>query len=384
MKKIAVLKIGLICILSLFLCGCAKKDVRTSVQFATWGSQSELEILKPILAEFEKENPTVRVDFMHIPQNYLQKIHLLFASNTPPDVIFVNNLYLPIYANAGVLEPLGRIDTKIYDKRALKSLSWQGKLYAVPRDISNMVIFYNKDLFRKKSIPLPSGNWDFAEFLNTAKKLSGNGVWGISFEESPIYYLPYLMSEGGGILSDDLSKEIISDENSQRGLKFYADLRKKYHVAPKKEEIASATNAQLFLQQKLAMHLSGRWLVPKYREEAKFDWDIINFPKGTKGSIVPMDASGWAIAKNSKHKAEAELLIKYLSSKESIEKFTKSGLIVPARLDVAHSSAFLDGQKPQNAQVFLEVARTSKPTPISVNYQEITDNLSKYLEKVFN
>lgn len=370
--------------MSLFLCGCAKKDGRTPVQFATWGSQSELEILKPILAEFEKENPTVRVDFMHIPQNYFQKIHLLFASNTPPDVIFVNNLYLPIYANAGVLEPLSGVDTEIYDARALQSLSWQGKLYAVPRDISNMVIFYNKDLFNKKFVPLPKGDWDFEGFLNTAKRLSGNGVWGISFEESPIYYLPYLMSEGGGILSDDLSKEIISDENSQSGLKFYADLRKKYHVAPKKEEIASATNAQLFLQQKIAMHLSGRWLVPKYREEANFDWDIINFPKGKVGSVVPMDASGWAIAKNSKHKAEAELLIKYLSSKSSIEKFTKSGLIVPARLDVANSATFLDGQKPKNAHVFLEVARTSKPTPISVNYQEITDNLSKYLEKVFN
>ena len=321
---------------------------------------------------------------MHIPQNYFQKIHLLFASNTPPDVIFLNNLYLPIYANAGVLEPLEGIDTEIYDKRALQSLSWQGKLYAVPRDISNMVIFYNKDLFNKKSVPLPKSDWDFVEFLNTAKKLSGNGVWGISFEESPIFYLPYLMSEGGGILSDDLSKEIISDENSQRGLKFYADLRKKYHVAPKKEEIASATNAQLFLQQKIAMHLSGRWLVPKYREEAKFDWDIINFPKGTEGSVVPMDASGCAISKNSKHKAEAELLIKYLSSRESTEKFTKSGLIVPARLDVANSSAFLDGQRPKSSHVFLEVAQTSKPTPISVNYQEITDNLSKRLEKVFN
>ena len=140
----------------------------------------------------------------------------------------------------------------------------------------------------------------------------------------------------------------------------------------------------MFLQEKIAMQLSGRWLVPKYRAEAKFDWDIVNFPKGSVGSIVPMDASGWAISKNSKHKAEARLLTDYLSSRNSIEKFTKSGLIVPARLDVANSKYFLDDKKPKNSRVFLEVAKTSKPTPISVNYQEITDNLSKYLEKVFN
>lgn len=366
------------------LCGCSRKQDKVTVKFATWGSQSELEILVPVLQEFEEKYPSIHVELMHIPQNYFPKIHLLFASNTPPDVIFLNNLYLPIYANAGVLDPIENIDTKDYDSRSLQALSWNGVLYAIPRDLSNMVIFYNKDLFDKNSVPYPTKDWTFTDFLEIAQKLTKNGVYGISFEEDPIYYLPYLMSEGGGILSDDLSKEIIQEKASQNGLKFYSDLRKKYHVAPKKEEIASATIAQMFLQEKIAMQLSGRWLVPKYRAEAKFDWDIVNFPKGSVGSIVPMDASGWAISKNSKHKAEARLLTDYLSSRKSIEKFTKSGLIVPARLDVANSKYFLDDKKTKNSRVFLEVAKTSKPTPISVNYQEITDNLSKYLEKVFN
>ena len=356
----------------------------TTIQFSTWGSQSELEILKPILENFEKENPTVHVELMHIPQNYFQKIHLLFASNTPPDVIFMNNLYLPVYANAGVLEEIEPFEKNQYPPTLLQSLSQNGKLYAIPRDVSTMVIFYNKTLFDKKSVPYPKQDWTFDDFLQTAKQLNGNGVWGISFEEAPIFYLPYLMSEGGGILSDDLSKEIIETENSQKGLKFYADLRKKYHVAPQKEEIASATSAQMFLQQKIAMHLSGRWLVPKYREEARFDWDIVPFPKGSAGSVVPLDSSGWAIAKQSKHKEEAKLLIKYLASKESSEQLTASGLIVPARIDVANSTKFLDGKKPKNAQVFLDAIKTAKPTPISVNYREITDKLGKQLEKLFN
>lgn len=382
--KTSICKILLICLLFFPLCGCSRSQDKITVKFATWGSQSELEILTPILQDFEKKYPLIHVELMHIPQNYFPKIHLLFASNTPPDVIFLNNLYLPIYANAGVLEPVDNIDTKNYDNCSLEALSWNGVLYAIPRDLSNMVIFYNKDLFDRNSVPYPQKDWTFSDFLKTTQKLTQNGVYGVSFEEEPIYYLPYLMSEGGGILSDDLSKEIIHEQKSQKGLNFYSNLRKKYHVAPKKEEIASATIAQMFLQEKIAMHLSGRWLVPKYRAEAKFDWDIINFPKGRAGSVVPMDASGWAITKNSKHKKEAKLLTDYLSSRESIEKFTKSGLIVPARLDVANSKSFLDGEKPKSAYIFLEVAKNSKPTPISVNYQEITDNLSKYLEKVFN
>ena len=138
--------------------GCAPKDNRTVIQFASWGSKSEIDILKPLLDEFEKENPEIKVDFMHIPQNYFQKIHLLFASNTAPDVIFMNNLNLPVYANAGVLEDLSAYRSQEFYPQALEALSWQGKLYAIPRDVSNLVVYYNKDLFRKYDVKFPQEN----------------------------------------------------------------------------------------------------------------------------------------------------------------------------------------------------------------------------------
>ena len=125
-------------------------------------------------------------------------------------------------------------------------------------------------------------------------------------------------------------------------------------------------------------------MVPKIREEAEFNWDIVQFPKGTKGSIVQLDASGWAISKYSKHKQEALKLVNYLSSKSSIEKFTDSGLIVPSREDVANSPVFLDGKKPESAKVFLEIIQASKPTPVTVDYSKILDNLKHQMESRFN
>ena len=356
-------------------CGCSKKDNRTTLEFASWGSKSEIDILKPILSDYEKQNPNIKIDFMHIPQNYFQKIHLLFASNTAPDVIFINNLYLPIYANAGLLEELQPREE--YFPQALNALSWQGKLYAIPRDVSNIVVYYNKDLFDKKGVPYPKSNWTQADFLKTAQKLTDKTTFGVSFEEEPLFYLPYLMSNGGGFLPNEIEKS-----ESQKSLDFYADLRNKYHVAPKKSESASATMGQMFLQEKLAMYVSGRWVVPKFREDAQFDWDIVPFPKGIVGSVVPLDASGWAIAKSSQHKEEAKKFVEYLASKENSEKFATSGLIVPARKDSANS--IIDGQKPKSSKVFLDIIKTSKPTPVTVNYREITDNLKKDMEKRFN
>ena len=383
LKKFFII-LGILGVFFLCLWGFAQNSYnnKTVIQFASWGSKSEIDILKPLLAEFEAENPDIKVDFMHIPQNYFQKIHLLFASNTAPDVIFINNHYLPMYANAGLLEPL-QADKNFYEK-ALNSLSWGNTLYAIPRDISNLVIFYNKDIFDKYNVPYPRRGWTFNDFLKTAQNLTRDGIFGISFEEDALFYLPYLMSEGGGILADDLSRLIIDDIKTRNGLNFYADLRKKYHVAPLREESASATMAQMFLQGKLAMHLSGRWLVPKYREEAVFDWDVVSFPEGSAGSIVPLDSSGWSISKFSKHKIEARKLVDFLSSKESSQKFTQSGLIVPARRDVAESPYFLDNKKPLHSRVFLDVIETSKPTPVSVDYKEILDNLKGRFEKLFN
>lgn len=391
-KNIIVLIVFLIAILALSI-SYAKhskvaNDQKTTIQFASWGSQSEIGILKPILKEFERENPDIKLDFVHIPQNYFQKIHLLFASNLAPDVIFINNLYLPIYANAGVLEPLDNTENKSdFFEKATEALSYNGHLYAIPRDVSNLVIYYNKDIFDKYKVPYPQKDWTFDDFLKTAQALTDKKakLWGTSFEEDLFFYLPYLMSEGGGVLSDDLKQSIINTPESQKGLNFYADLRNKYNVAPKAAQSASATMAQLFLQKQLAMHLSGRWLTPKYREEAKFKWDIINFPRGDKGSIVPMDASGWAIAKSSKHKEAAMKLIQYLASKQSIEKFTKSGLIVPARIDVAKSETFLDtNNQPKNSNVFIDVIDTSKKTPVSIHYKEIQDELKEKTNYLFN
>ena len=174
------------------------------------------------------------------------------------------------------------------------------------------------------------------------------------------------MSNGGGFYEMEKSE-------SKDAIQFYANLRKKYHVAPLKSESASATMGQMFLQGRLGMYLSGHWMMPKMQEEAEFSWDTAQFPKGTKGSIVPLDASGWAVSKNSKHKKEAVKLVDYLSSKESSEKFKTSGLIVSARKDV-----------PESSKVFANAIRTSVPTPVKPDYRELLDKIKKDLEPVYN
>ena len=61
MKKIFVL------LISLFIfSGCSVKQNEELISFASWGSITEVKILKQIIADFEEENPNIKINFMHI------------------------------------------------------------------------------------------------------------------------------------------------------------------------------------------------------------------------------------------------------------------------------------------------------------------------------
>ena len=389
MKKI----IGLVFLILLFLVFLLSKnsvdDKRVVIKFSSWGSQSEISFLLPLIEAFEQKNPDIKIEFVHIPQNYFQKLHLLYASNLAPDVVFINNYYLPKYVKANLLEDLTPyIKRDEFFQKSVDCFTFGKKIYAIPRDVSNLVVYYNKNLFDRYRIPYPSRDWTIEDLINISKqfKTKSNGeVFGLSYETDLLYVMPFLFSNGASVLSDDGKKITLNDKKAEEIIKMYADIAYKYNAAPQKAQSASRTMAQMFLQQQIAMQISGRWLVPKYRQEANFDWDIINFPQGSKGSVVNIDASGYALSKSSKHKEQALRFIEFISSGYSLSKLTKSGLIVPARKKVAYSSVFLDKNlPPENAIVFLDIIKTGKPTPVNENYQTITDKLNKELEPVFS
>lgn len=327
----------ILCLLPILLCACTKNK-QEEITFSSWGSVTEVGILNEIIKEYEKENPKVKINFIHIPQNYFQKIHLLFASNQAPDVIFINNLYLPLYYSK--LEALNDIvNIQDFNSKSIEAMSIDGKLYAVPRDISTLVFYRNKNLVKTKPQNLD-------ELIPAIKDVK---PYGVSFEKDIYFMLPYVLT-----MKEDFL-------NPQKSAEFYKSLEGKY--APTASQVGSLTLAQMFLQGKIGLYLSGRWMYPKIKDSADFDWDVIPFC-----GIVPLDASGWAIYKDSKHKEQAEKFLQFLSSKKSIEYFNETGLIVPARNEVEIENL-----------AFKKSVENSKPLAYTKDYKKIADRLNKKL-----
>lgn len=358
-----------------------KSSDKTVIKFSSWGSKSEINVIKQLISNFEKDNPLIKVEFIHVPQNYFRKLHLLFASGLEPDVMFINNQNILMYVNAGLLEELNPYFSNISEgfyKEALECFQQNGKLYAIPRDISNLVIYYNKDIFHKQKVKMPQKINDIFELKKLAKDVTSKSNFGINFEDESLYWLYYLSSNGGGIISDDKKKLIINKQQSIEALNLYSDMINKDKSMPTKADIGSMTTAQMFINGKLAMYLSGRWMIPKFRELINFDWDIIEFPAKNK---VYIDSSGYAISKNSKHKKEALLFVKYLSSEKSLNEISKSGLIIPANKNIQLND---NDKPPKNSIAFKTMLNMSKPTPVIENYASLIDIIKEKSESIFN
>ena len=387
MKKIVFLLLFLFIFLLIIFYFYKYKNIenKITIKFSSWGSQSETIIINKLIKKYENDNPNIKIDFIHIPQNYFQKIQLLFASNLEPDVIFINNQNIKMYIKADMLEDLtSYIKKELYFNEALNCFKYNDKIYAIPRDISTLVIYYNKDMLKNAGINPNKDIKDIFSLKDSAIKLTNKNHFGINFEEDVLYWSYYLASNGGGIFSDDIKKLIITKPESIEALQLYTDLVNKYHAAPTKAEIGSMTTAQMFINKKIAMYLGGRWMTPKFRETINFDWDIINFPT-TDNNKVYIDSSGWAVSKKSKNKAEAIKFIQFLSNDESLKEISKTGLIIPAKIKVAKYLIENDkNKKPTHSYLFIEMLSKTKPTPVNENYKIINDIIKESTEPLFN
>ncbi len=376
---------------------------KTKLTVASWGTEAEIALYREVFKQFMAQNPDLEVELLHIPsQDYWTKLTTLFAAGQAPDLFFTNNINFPALAAKGVALPLDpliardRFDTRIYYKGILEAFRYRGQLYALPRDISNLVVFYNKDLVRKAGLPDPKPDWTWDDFLRYAKALTreegGRRVqWGLSFYTYFLFWQPWVWSNGGRWYSPDHSKFLLNSPASVEGLQFYVDLRWKHRVAPTPQEEADRSGFTLFLEGRTAMIVDGRWRVPTLKQRAKFQWDVVPFPRGKAGSIVDIDGSGWAISRQSRNPEAAWRLLKFMAGPQGSLVFTRGGLIIPAigfdpkNPDTSNAifQAFFQPPPPRNQQYFLTVNQKARPTETFEAWNEALNLITKALAPVW-
>jgi multiple sugar transport system substrate-binding protein len=355
----------------------------TTITLVGWGMPEERAIIRAALASFEQQHPEIRVAYTQVPgvgYDYLNKLRLMIVAKRAPDVFYVPDGAFGAMVSHGVLRDLDDFVTKSRSLRledmwptAVARYRWsghalhEGKLYALPKDIGPTVLFYNKEVLRRRGVPAPDPvepmTWDEAIRVWHALTYQQGHVqhWGVTGYP----YEAAVWSSGGRIVDGPLRTWQLSTPEGIEAVQWCADLALREHVAPNLARSGGAGSSELFEAGLAAMHIDGRWMVPRYRKLG-FDWDVAPLPVPQKGapSTSWSGSVGLGISATSAHAAEAFKLIEYLAGPEGQAQLARSGLQVPNQRDVAASEAFLQrGQRPAHAEVFLRAAEGSRPGP---------------------
>lgn len=372
---------------------------QTTVKFATWGGTEDLDIYEELIAEFEAANPDVNVELIHIPSagDYEQNLATLIAAGAAPDVFFINNISLPGFAAQGAFMPLERFATEEFLEDFfpghLDAFRHNGALMALPRDISNMVLFYNQDLFAAAGVPEPTEGWTRDDFLAAAQALTqdtdGDGTidqFGFGYSTFYLFWQPWVWSNGGRFFSDDFSQLTLNQGAALEGLEFYVGLRCGVNVAPTGAQAAERSAASMFADGDAAMIVDGRWRVaPLLANPAvDFAWDVAHFPAGPAGSVIDVDGSGWGISSTSRAPEAAWRFIEHVSSPEALAKWTEAGIIIPSRRSVGLGDSFITPDiYPASDEVFITANETGIPTETFEGFGEFLTLLNEGLSQVW-
>lgn len=316
----------------------------------------------------------------------LEKFKTAAAAGTPPDVVSLNaNIYGDLVASKFIAPLDSLIQTRgrgfsrdAFYPETLNAMTVGGKLYGIPRFVTTMLLFYNKDLFTRAGLAEPNENWTWErEFTNAAQRLSsllaGEQGFALSFNDSVRNTLVY---SWGAEFFDEAGKKCLLDQpNAITSLEFAHGLRfrQAFASAPGQDGGASFNNGRI------AMNVTGSFAYTGLSAVA-FKPGAALMPKGPGGRRTWGNATGYSIAEGSKQKEAAWEFIKWLIGDQGQEHLAATETTTPATKKVYPPA----GVPADVTKVFFDALKHGVFFPPLKDFGEIMTEINKELNLALN
>jgi multiple sugar transport system substrate-binding protein len=406
-----VLAVGLALVVS----GCgggSSGEGSGSIRFLVFGDPPEINAYRTLIRSFEEAEPDIDVQLVEASdrEDLIARLSTSLAGGSPPDLFLMNYRFYGQFAAREVLEPLEpyaneseAFELADFYPQAVDAFRWDGEVVCLPQNISSLVVYYNRDLFKRFKVPVPRNRMQWADFVNLASQMTRdkNGqpvvgadpdmprpntapaeIYGLGVEASIIRLAPFVWSVGGELVDDEEkpTRFTLDSPEAKHAMSEFFRLRTLHGVVPTDEEVESEDDESRFANGRLAMLLSSRRSVPTFREAAKFDWDIVSLPVFVKPAGI-LHSDAYCMTKASDSKDAAWRFVEYALGPEGAPVVARTGRTVPSLRSVAESDAFLDAsQKPANSRVFLEGIEHIRRVPTISTWPEIEDASAGILE----
>ncbi|WP_432936661.1 ABC transporter substrate-binding protein [Kribbella sp. CA-253562] len=381
--------VGVTAALALTACGqgsatkeAAAPEGKSVVRYMNFSSNDGHEKdLTAIVNAFQTANPNITVQVETVPYaDYFTKLQTSVAGGTAADAFELNYENFVTYAKNGSLAELKDVDGSVYKKSLYDAFNADGKQYGVPESFSNVVLFYNKALFKKAGVAEPTAEWTWKDEQAAAAKLTDKSakVWG---DYQPVSYNEFykvLAQNGGEFLNADRTEATFNSPAGVEAAKFLID---KVGTSMPTEADGAGTpdfDSKLFKSGKLAMWHTGIWMFSAMAD-APFEWDVVVEPGNTKKASA-MFVNGLVVSAASKNAEAAQKWITFLaSSDETTKTRLATSWELPPVADEAKLAPYLQQPKPANREaVFTALEETVLP-PVIERQQEMQDLVTQEL-----
>lgn len=378
-------------------CSAGRADGRTELRFCFFGGYEEWKLWQRMAREFESENPDLRMKLLYWPgPNYEDKVKLVMAAGTAPDIISAQDEPFPNYCRLNQFEDLtpylarhpDEYRPDLYFPTSLETFRYSGKQMAVPWNGGQMMVYYNRKLFREVGLPDPPPmDWTIDDFTEYARRLTrdldGDGRTDqFGFEINAVWMnslIPWIWSFGADILDPEMTRCTLNTPEAIAAMQWLRDLRYKHHAAPQAAEFTGAGGA-IFMTGNLGMEINGPWRLPFMRETAE-DWDVWHMPIGPGGERWTRGTwDALTIYRQSQRKEEAWRFIRFATGPRGQRLVAEAGRAVPPRISAAYSDAFIRPDTPQHEERFLEGMKYFRTQRIHLRWAEMNTILTREYE----
>ena len=348
-------KLSIFLVLSLSLVTVCMAQAKIEITYWTHEDPNRTEIENRYIESFEKANPGVVVKRVTNPSKKMaERILTAFAANQGPDMFnlqiedeyayIVNNRLAPIDFKAAGYPSIQAI-YDAYIPKVLDPVSYQGKLYGLPLELTNWCLYINDRVFKDAGLdPEKDYPKTWEEMAEVSEKIvirEGEIIKRRGFDFRYPYYLVSMVSMaeqlGGKLISDDGKQAIINDK-AWIGFLTYM---KEWGPNGKNLGSPTYTNARKLFNKDnndIGMCLSGLYQAGRIRiDNPEFynskEWRVVPYPKfkNAVNDVAGAYYGHYFVVNAQKPKQNQEMTWKLIGHllKHSEEYLSRVGLIQP-------------------------------------------------------
>lgn len=338
MKKWFVLFLTVAMLLTAIPFAMAEENV--TLTFAFWDTNQEPG-MKAIADAYMAEHPNVTIDVQVTPWGeYWTKLEAGALGQSMPDIFWMHSNQFFKYVTADTLLSLDDLnyDYSPYPEGVTSLYTYEGTHYAIPKDYDTIALVYNKEIFDAAGEPYPDDTWDWAKFLEVAKKLTDpdKGIYGFGAPNDRQSGYLNLIYQNEGFAFED-GKSGYDQPATKEAVQFWVDLQQKEGVSPSQQSFVDMGVDDQMQAGKLAMCFTGSWNMSSYTSNDLFKdkFDLAVLPQGkTRASIY--NGLGYAVSAFTKYPDVAKDFVAFCGTEEANKLQAEQKAAIPAYAGTEH------------------------------------------------